>query len=115
MTTTHIIILCLIVAASIVYVYDFVGFPRQFVARLYTIFTGKEITLDRIKLPKLVECSLCATQWSTLILLAIFNWKLIPLSFVFGWSTKHILTLFSIIDNIFTNILDKIIKVTVKY
>lgn len=96
-----IIYICLILAASIVYVWDYVNFPRNFLARLYSIIFKQNISPEYVKLPYLLQCSLCAVTWSTLILLLIFNWKLAPLCLVFGWSTKYFLKIFDLVDKIF--------------
>lgn len=112
MTNSALLLLCLIITSCIVYIYDYVAFPRNFLARIYSIFTGKNISLDRIKLPKLLECSLCASTWSTLIILLIFNWKLAPMCFVYGWSSIHILLLMNILNNIITKILSKLYEFT---
>lgn len=112
MTNSILLLICLIVTSCIVYIYDYVAFPRNFLARIYSIFTGKEISLDRIKLPKLLECSLCASTWTTLIILLIFNWKLAPMCLVYGWSTVHILSIMNIFNNMITKILYKLYALT---
>ena len=107
-----ILIYCLILTTSIVYVYDFLNFPREFLARIYSIILKEEVDPSRIKLPKLLECSLCASNWSTLILLLILNWKLAPLCLLFSWSTRPIYQIINILDKLIHNILAAIEKWT---
>lgn len=101
------IIICLVITASIVYGYDVLAFPRTFAARILSIVSGKEITPNRIKLPKLFECSLCASNWLCLIVLLILNWKLAPMCLIFAYMTKPILYLYNLLDLL----VDKIYKV----
>lgn len=103
-----ILIINIIITFAIVYIYDIVNFPKEFVARLLTIILKKEVKPLNVKLPKILECSLCATTWVTLILLLIFSPKLCWLSLVFGWSTKHIYSFITIIDKILETIAIKI-------
>lgn len=107
-----ILIYCLILTTSIVYIYDFLNFPREFLARIYSIILKEEVDPARIKLPKLLECSLCASNWSTLILLLIFNWKLAPFCLLFSWSTRPIYQIINILDKLIHNILAAIEKWT---
>lgn len=107
-----ILIYCLILTTSIVYVYDFLNFPREFLARIYSIILKEEVDPSRIKLPKLLQCSLCATNWSTLILLLFLNYKLAPLCLFFSWLTGPVLQIINILDKLIHNILAAIEKWT---
>lgn len=104
------IVICLIITAAIVYGYDYLSFPRTFAARIMSLIRGKEVTPDRIQLPKLLECSLCMSNWMTLIILLIMNWKLCWMCLVFSYLTKPILYIYNIIDLI----VDKTYKVIYK-
>lgn len=101
------IVICLIITAAITYGYDILSFPRNFTASILSTIRGKEITPDRIKLPKIFECSLCAVNWTTLIVLLILNAKMAPMCLIFSYSTKIMLYAYNIIDLV----VDKIYKV----
>lgn len=102
------LIICLIIAFSIVYITDWVGFWRTATSRILSLIRGKEITVDRVKLPYILECSLCQTNWVTLIVLLFMNWKLCWMCLVFSYLTKPILYLFNIIDMIIDKIYSRI-------
>lgn len=106
MNIINLIIVCLIITASIVYIWDIVQFPNQIGNYIVSkISKGK---LNNIELKKPLGCSLCMTTWITLIIIIIFNWKLIPLCLMFGWITKYIEYLFRIIDRLLCKIFIKI-------
>lgn len=102
-----ILLYCLFLTIAIVYVYDFLNFPREFLTRIYSLLFNREIEASRIKLPKLLECSMCASNWSTLVVLLIFNWKLAPFCLIFSWLTRPILQIINIIDKLIYKILHK--------
>lgn len=98
----NVVLICLIITASIVYIWDWVRFPQE-VANL----VASKMTNGKIKnviLKKPFGCSLCMSTWITLVILSIFNWKLLPLCLVYGWSTKYILYLFTLADEIVSKI-----------
>lgn len=100
------ILVCLIVTVSIVYIWDWVEFPQQIANYVIGKLTNGKIT--RIELKKPWGCSLCMSTWITLIILACMNWKLIPLCLLFGFSTKYILYIITILDEFLTKLLEYI-------
>ena len=101
----NIIIINLIITAAIVYIYDIVDFPHNLVARGLSWIFKKDIQPSSVRLPKIFECSLCASTWTTLVLFAIFDWRLIPLCFVYGFITTYISSLINIVDKLIKLIL----------
>lgn len=61
----------IIINLCIVYAYDIVNFPRNLVSKALTIILHRDVSPSIVKLPKLLECSLCATMWSSLLYLVI--------------------------------------------
>lgn len=61
----------IIINLCIVYAYDIVNFPRNLMSNGLSIILHRYISPNLIKLPKVLECSLCATMWSSLIYLCI--------------------------------------------
>lgn len=92
-----IFIICLIVTISIVYIYDWVEFPRTLIQYLTSIILKREVR--DIRIPKLLECSLCITTWVTLIILLFTKPEYCYLSLLYGFSTKYILYIIQTIDN----------------
>lgn len=99
----NIFVTCFIISCAIVYIYDFVEFPKN----LFKTFCSRILnkTVNSVRLPKLLECSLCATTWITLIILLIFEPKFCYLALVYGFSTKYILYTIQIVDNLLTFLL----------
>lgn len=89
---------CLIITIAIVYGYDVVRFVPELTSRIISRFTGLPVTAANVKLPKLLECSLCATFWSTLIILLIISPNLCWLSIFYSFATKYIYYTFQIVD-----------------
>jgi len=98
------IVICLIVTVAIVWGIGYLDFPHTFVARILTLIRGKEVTPDRVKLPKLFECPLCCTMWCTLVILLIMSPHLCWFSIIFAFSTKYILYAIQLIDRLLTKI-----------
>lgn len=106
-------LLCYLISAVIVYIYDIVNFPRSFASVILTRIFKRDITPNKIKLPKIFECSLCATTWVTLIILLIFRPEYCWCALLFGWSTQYTYSTFNIIHNLietFLIILEKAIS-----
>ena len=100
----------------IVMVYDYAEFPRTFLATIYGHILHRSISKDSVKLPKLLDCSFCASFWTTLIyqliLLSAFNINALILiivkSLVCAFLVQHILHLIRIIDELIGVLLDKV-------
>lgn len=108
-----IIYYCTIVSFIITYVYNVVDFPHNFVARFLSLVYGKQIKAEQVQLPKIFECALCATFWTTLIILLIFLPKYFYLAFVFAWFTKYAEMLINVIDLLLTKLfilIERILK-----
>jgi len=102
----NLILICLAVAASFTYIWDYTPFISD-IQKILSDYMGYPV-----KFRKPLSCSLCMTTWVTLLILLIFNWKLAPLCLLFGWSTKHILNIFNTVDmliNLILSFLQKII------
>jgi len=99
----NVLILCLIITASIVYIWDWVSFPQEIANLIISKITDGKI--NNVELKKPLGCSLCMSTWITLVILLIFNWKLAPMCLVFGWSTKYILYLITLIDEFLSRLL----------
>lgn len=99
----------------IVMVYDYAEFPRTFLSTIYGRILHRNISKDSVKLPKLLDCSFCATFWTTLIyqliLLSVFNINaiicIIVKSLLCAFLVPHILHLIRIIDETISVLLDK--------
>lgn len=107
----NVLILCGIITLAIVYIWDWVHFPEEVASSIMNRLTNGKIT--NVWLSKPWGCSLCVTTWITLIILAIFNWKLIPLCLLYGWSTKYVYYVYQIIDGLLSLLLcfvDRIIR-----
>lgn len=104
--------ICLIISFSFVYVYDVVQFPKEITSKILSRLFKKNIYPTSIKLPKIFECSLCATTWTTLILLLIFSPSYCWLCFLFGWITKHIYSLFYLIDKFIEKLINELEQFT---
>lgn len=113
----NILLLCLIISGCITYIYNTVDFPHTFVARILSRLYKKEIRPQQVVLPKILECSLCATFWSTLVVLLVFQPSWWFMAFVFAQSTRYIDMLIQVVDKLITKffclidkVLDKIVK-----
>ena len=104
------LILCLTISVVIVYIYNIVDFPHNFIARLLSFLYKREIPPERVSLPKIFECSLCATFWSTLVILLVFQPYHWFFAFIFAFSTKYIEFIITIIDRLLSKIFIKIIE-----
>ena len=109
----------LLITTIIVYVWDFLGAPLQILASIYSILFGKEVTPDRVKLPKPWSCSLCMTFYITLltqIIILPFSFtgliNILFISLLFSWSTRPIYQIINILDKLIHNILAAIEKWT---
>lgn len=90
---------CLIITICIVYIWDWVQFPNELLAKLF------KTTPDKIDIPKPFGCSLCMSTWVTLIVLLAINWKLAPLCLAYGFITPYILSAISISDQLIRTVL----------
>lgn len=106
----HPILITFIITLIIVYVVDYVRFIPNALSKLYTLIFNKEIQPDNIRLPYILTCSLCLTTWTTLITLLFIEPTYVPMSFIYGWSTQHILKLYTLIDNVINYIFYKLNK-----
>lgn len=87
-----------LITVIIVYVLDWVEFPKTFLSRLSSIILKREV--KEVRLPKLLECSLCLSTWVTLIFYLFTDPNIWYLSLVHGFSTKYILYSVQLIDQI---------------
>lgn len=92
------LLVCTIITVCIVYVYDVVEFPTNFIRNFVSKVFNREIY--SVKVPKLLKCSLCATTWVTFIVLLILLPQYFYLALLFGYLTKFILYIIQTIDNI---------------
>ena len=107
----NILLICLIVTACIVYIWDYVVFPQEFANMVAGWLTGGKI--KHMVLNKPWGCSLCMSTWLTLIiLLCAKELAYTPLCLVYGWSTQYILVIFNLIDNLITKVLGWIDLIT---
>lgn len=97
----NIFLICLIIAFSVVYIWDYVNFPEEFVNRILTLILKKSV---HITLAKPFGCSLCMTTWTTLIVLLCVNPAFCWMSLIYGWSTKYILYFINITDKLISNL-----------
>lgn len=104
----HILTLCLILTLAIVYVYDYTGFVQQSANQLAEFITKGKI--KHVTLRKPWGCSMCITQWSTLIVLLFYAPSLCYWSFIFSWSTQHVIKLYYMIDLVINKLLTLIEK-----
>lgn len=109
----------LLITTIIVYVWDFLGAPLQILSSIYSVLFGKEVTPDRVKLPKPWSCSLCMTFYITLftqIVILPFSFtgfiNIVFISLLFSWSTRPIYQIINILDKLIHNILAAIEKWT---
>lgn len=84
----------------VVMVYDYLDFFREFLSRFYSVILHRKVSVDSIKLPKILECSLCATFWLTLAAQIIttgeFAIVYIVISLLWGISTPIMLSVINI-------------------
>lgn len=91
------LLICVIITFSIVYIWDVVNFPEEFVNRILTIILKKPV---HITLMKPFGCSLCMTTWTTLIVLLCMCPAFCWMSLLFGMSTKYCLYTIQLTDKI---------------
>ena len=106
----NILLVCLIITAAIVYIWDYVMFPQELANEVADIITGGKI--KHVKLRKPWSCSLCLSTYTTLFILLYFNWKYAPLCLVYGWATQYILAIFQIVDGVLSKILGWMQRIT---
>lgn len=94
----NVFIICLIVTISIVYIYDWVEFPRTFLQHITSLILKKDV--KEVRLPKLLKCSLCASTWITLIILLFIKPEYFYVCLLYGFFTKYILYAIQTIDNL---------------
>lgn len=94
----NVFIICLIVTISIVYIYDWVEFPRTLIQHFTSIILKRDV--KEVRIPKLLECSLCASTWITLIILLFIKPEYCYVCLLYGFSTKYILYAIQTIDNL---------------
>lgn len=109
----------LFITIIIVMVYDYAEFPRTFLSRFYSLVFKRNVSKDSVKLPKIFECSFCASFWVTLIY-QFFTINIpVSLGLLIGMVMKslicaflvpHILHLINIIDRAMGIYLDEIDK-----
>lgn len=94
------VLLCLIITTSIVLIWDYFQFPYEFTALLASKVLKKKINSDQVELPKPIGCSTCMTFWINLIVLCFINIKLVYLSLLFAFLSRHILSIINLIDSV---------------
>ena len=101
----------------IVMVYDYTEFPREFLVRFYNIILQPifkhPLSKESIRLPKILECSFCATFWCSLILClctqpisGLIIWVAISLLNAFLSNYYYMLIMF--LDNLFKKMFYKL-------
>ena len=111
------LLLCLIISGCITYIYNTVDFPHTFTARILSRLYKKEIQSQQVLLPKILECSLCATFWITLVVLLVWQPYWWFMAFVFAQSTKYIDMLIQVVDKLITKffcLIDRLLSKIVK-
>lgn len=96
--------LIFLIAVSIVFVYDWVDFPHNFVARILSFIYKKPFYPDKVYLPKIFECSLCATFWTTLITILCIDYHYAFLSILAAFSTKYIYYTIKVLDTLISHL-----------
>lgn len=97
-----VLVICIIMTACIVYVWDVLHFPQEIFDEIIKVISkGK---LQHIELKKPFSCSLCISFWCSLVLLLIMLPEHSYFALVSAFSTKYINYTFSIIDAIISKI-----------
>ncbi len=111
----------ILITFIITYVIDVVGFIPNLFAQILSFIFKKQITPDKIKLPYILQCSLCCTTWSVLLYLLIthpisFNLIIlyIAVSLVAGYSTTYITILINLINKFLINFFCRLEKLITK-
>ena len=90
------------IAFIVVMVYDYLDFFREFLSRFYSVILRRKVYADSVKLPKILECSFCATFWLTLAAQIITTGKFvlvyIVISLLWGISTRYILATIKLVE-----------------
>lgn len=97
----------ILIAFIVVMVYDYTEFPRTFLSKFYSLIFRKHISKDMVKLPTILECSFCATFWSTLLFQLITKpitlnsvIVMVCLSLLCAFLTPFILSLINLINRV---------------
>lgn len=102
----------LYIAFIVVMAYDYLDFFREILSRIYSVILHRKVSVDAVKLPKILECSFCATFWLTLaaqiITTGSFSIVYIVISLLWGISTRYILNIIHITEGFANLILKKI-------
>lgn len=97
------LLICLIIAVSIVYVTDCLNAINNIGGEIVRIITRGKITELRFRL-KILNCSLCQTFWITLIVLLVLAPEFCFMSLVYAAITPYILCVLQAIDNLLRTI-----------
>ena len=93
----------IIIAFVIVAVYDYLDFTRELFSRICSLIFKRNVSVNSIKLPKLLECSLCMTFWTTLIYQLFMHQgavlEKLAISMIIALCTPYIYALMKIINN----------------
>lgn len=102
----------LLITFIIVMIYNYAEFPAEFLSRFYSLIFKQKISKYAVKLPKLLECSFCATFWATLLFQFLTSGTsiiiMLSLSLCCAFLSKPILYLITIIDKLFSKTLDRL-------
>lgn len=92
-----------IITFLIVSAYDMLNFPRELLSRIYSLVFRRYISPSDVKLPKLLDCSLCMTFWSTLIYQLFFTEGMLlekaAISMLMALSTPYIYSGLGLVNN----------------
>lgn len=107
-------LILLLIPYIVVMVYDYSDFPRTFLASVYSLMSKRTINKELVKLPKLLECSYCATFWLSLIYqlivwdITLFNvFMFVSVSLGLAFVSPFIYAAINIVAKLFNYILYK--------
>ena len=103
------LLFAIITTCIIVYVWDYIAFPQHIADSIISAITHNKIRHCEIIRP--FGCSLCMTQWTTLIFFLCVQPELFWVSFILSWSTQYILLLYNLIDKLLLTIFKQLEKI----
>ena len=103
------LLFAIITTCIIVYVWDYIEFPQHIADSIISAITHNKIRHYEIVRP--FGCSLCMTQWTTLIFFLCVQPELFWVSFILSWSTQYILLTYNLIDKLLLTIFKLLEKI----
>lgn len=113
-------LIVLAIAFIVVYAIDVVKFIPTLLSRVYSLLFNKEVAADKVKLPYILQCSLCCTTWVVLLFMLLtipFTFKNVIISIVValvaGYSTTYIYMGIDLVNKLIINLIclvDRIIS-----